>query len=58
MKTITVRVAKDGTAEIETSGYQGQECMTATRALEEKMGRVTLETTKAEILDVPERVEQ
>lgn len=58
MKMIRVRVSKDGkTTEVETSGYAGQECMTATRRLEEALGRVTLDTTKAEMMDVPETVE-
>ena len=56
MKTITVRIDRQGKAEVETSGYVGQECMVATRGVEEALGHVTLDQAKPELLDVEEKV--
>lgn len=58
MKTITVRIGKDGKAEVETSGYVGQECQVATRRVEEALGHVTSDQAKPEMLDVEAKVEQ
>lgn len=40
MKEIKVHIAKDGDVKIETSGFTGQACKDATKALEKALGAV------------------
>lgn len=40
MKEIKVHIAKDGAVKIETSGFTGEACKDATKALEKALGTV------------------
>lgn len=48
MKTVTVTIKKDGGAVVETSGFKGKECMTATAQLEAALGNTTSNNPTAE----------
>ena len=39
MKTITITVAADGSSQIETQGFQGRDCLAASRFVESALGR-------------------
>jgi DUF2997 family protein len=41
MKTIEILVAPDGKVRLETKGFQGAECRTASQFLEQALGRKT-----------------
>lgn len=38
MKKITITITPDGETKVEASGYQGDECLTATKPIEEALG--------------------
>jgi hypothetical protein len=47
MKTITVTI-QDGEASVETSGFKGNDCLTATAELEQALGKKTATTMTPE----------
>lgn len=48
MKTITVTVAKDGSTKVETKGFTGSSCQTASEFLEKALGSRQSEKLTAE----------
>ena len=48
MKTIELIVAPDGSSRVETKGFAGSECQSASRFLEQALGQVQQERQTAE----------
>ena len=48
MKRIEIVIAPNGESRVETKGFQGPECRTASQFLEQALGRTTSETLTSE----------
>lgn len=60
MANIKIHISPEGDIKIETSGYAGQSCQSATRAIEEALGKVKSEALTQEYYlqgDVEQHIE-
>ena len=53
MRVIELTVAPDGGSRVETKGYAGSDCQTASRFLEAALGRRTAEQLTADFYAAP-----
>jgi hypothetical protein len=61
LKTITVTVAKDGSTKVETRGFAGASCQSASEFLEKALGTRQTEVLTSEFYvqqQVPQRVQE